>query len=88
MKAPGELDGMPVTVFSAAHPSSSHKRPYIERALQVLAATLTVFVFYRVLLKLCWHFHLKVRSGYRLLLVSSVNIEIKVEYVSCFLAQY
>ncbi|XP_045105883.1 protein-associating with the carboxyl-terminal domain of ezrin-like [Portunus trituberculatus] len=34
MMAPGELDGMPVTVFSAAHPSSSRKRPYIERALQ------------------------------------------------------
>ncbi|KAK7071303.1 hypothetical protein SK128_014615 [Halocaridina rubra] len=31
---PGELDGTPVTVFSAAHPASSRKRPYIERALQ------------------------------------------------------
>lgn len=35
MMAPGELDGTQVTVFSAAHPSSSRKRPYIERALQV-----------------------------------------------------
>lgn len=35
MMAPGELDGAQVTVFSAAHPSSSRKRPYIERALQV-----------------------------------------------------
>ncbi|KAG7166372.1 protein-associating with the carboxyl-terminal domain of ezrin-like [Homarus americanus] len=34
MMAPGELEGVPVTVFSAAHPSSSRKRPYIERALQ------------------------------------------------------
>ncbi|XP_050729974.1 protein-associating with the carboxyl-terminal domain of ezrin-like [Eriocheir sinensis] len=34
MMAPGELDGAQVTVFSAAHPSSSRKRPYIERALQ------------------------------------------------------
>ena len=33
--APGELGGMPVTVFSAAHPPTSRKRPYIERALQV-----------------------------------------------------
>lgn len=31
---PGELDGVPVTVFSAAHPPVSRKRPYIERALQ------------------------------------------------------
>ncbi|XP_045581033.1 protein-associating with the carboxyl-terminal domain of ezrin [Procambarus clarkii] len=34
MMAPGDLDGVPVTVFSAAHPPSSRKRPYIERALQ------------------------------------------------------
>lgn len=33
--APGELGDVPVTVFSAAHPPSSRKRPYIERALQV-----------------------------------------------------
>ncbi|XP_071540906.1 uncharacterized protein [Panulirus ornatus] len=32
--APGDLEGVPVTVFSAAHPPSSRKRPYIERALQ------------------------------------------------------
>ncbi|XP_047479664.1 protein-associating with the carboxyl-terminal domain of ezrin-like isoform X1 [Penaeus chinensis] len=32
--APGELGDVPVTVFSAAHPPSSRKRPYIERALQ------------------------------------------------------
>ncbi|XP_068210123.1 protein-associating with the carboxyl-terminal domain of ezrin isoform X2 [Palaemon carinicauda] len=32
--APGELGGTPVTVFSAAHPLTSRKRPYIERALQ------------------------------------------------------
>lgn len=32
--APGELGGTPVTVFSAAHPPTSRKRPYIERALQ------------------------------------------------------
>lgn len=33
--APGDLGGVPVTVFSAAHPASSRKRPYLERALQV-----------------------------------------------------
>ncbi|XP_042892966.1 protein-associating with the carboxyl-terminal domain of ezrin-like [Penaeus japonicus] len=32
--APGELGDVPVTVFSASHPPSSRKRPYIERALQ------------------------------------------------------
>ncbi|XP_076043349.1 uncharacterized protein LOC143026587 [Oratosquilla oratoria] len=32
--APGELSGQPVTVFSASHPPTSRKRPYIERALQ------------------------------------------------------
>ncbi|KAK4321557.1 hypothetical protein Pmani_007630 [Petrolisthes manimaculis] len=32
--APGDLGGVPVTVFSAAHPASSRKRPYLERALQ------------------------------------------------------
>uniref|UniRef100_A0A6A7G3P8 Protein-associating with the carboxyl-terminal domain of ezrin n=1 Tax=Hirondellea gigas TaxID=1518452 RepID=A0A6A7G3P8_9CRUS len=30
----GTLDGLPVTVFSASHPLTSKKRPYIERALQ------------------------------------------------------
>ena len=45
MMALGELDGTQVTVFSAAHPSSSRKRPYIERALQVLTHSPSMLVY-------------------------------------------